>query len=95
MKTGSSWQQAKLLSVQIKKEFPELSLQGVFVIPPKELNSVSHIEQRASLLKDIRNKTNSIGNRQLSLGMSADFEAAISFGADTLRIGTAIFGARK
>ena len=34
-------------------------------------------------------------NRQiLSLGMSGDFEAAIEEGATSVRVGTAIFGAR-
>jgi uncharacterized pyridoxal phosphate-containing UPF0001 family protein len=31
----------------------------------------------------------------LSMGMSADFEAAIEAGATIVRIGTAIFGARR
>jgi uncharacterized pyridoxal phosphate-containing UPF0001 family protein len=31
----------------------------------------------------------------LSMGMSADYEAAIAAGATHLRIGTAIFGARS
>ena len=31
---------------------------------------------------------------ELSMGMSGDFEAAIEQGATTIRVGTAIFGAR-
>ncbi len=31
----------------------------------------------------------------LSMGMSADFETAVQFGADYVRVGTAIFGARS
>jgi uncharacterized pyridoxal phosphate-containing UPF0001 family protein len=31
----------------------------------------------------------------LSMGMSADFETAIRFGATHVRVGTAIFGARQ
>ncbi len=34
------------------------------------------------------------GCRELSMGMSGDFEAAIAHGATTVRIGTAIFGRR-
>ena len=30
----------------------------------------------------------------LSMGMSADFETAVGFGATVVRIGTALFGAR-
>jgi uncharacterized pyridoxal phosphate-containing UPF0001 family protein len=34
------------------------------------------------------------GLTELSMGMSADFEAAIQLGATHVRIGSAIFGAR-
>ena len=34
------------------------------------------------------------GLAELSMGMSADFETAIRFGATSVRIGTALFGAR-
>ena len=34
------------------------------------------------------------GITQLSMGMSADFEVAIEFGATSVRIGSAVFGAR-
>jgi len=33
--------------------------------------------------------------RELSMGMSGDFEAAIEEGATMVRVGTAIFGVRK
>ena len=35
-----------------------------------------------------------LGLKELSMGMSGDFEKAIAFGATYVRIGTAIFGAR-
>jgi uncharacterized pyridoxal phosphate-containing UPF0001 family protein len=35
------------------------------------------------------------GLRYLSMGMSADFEIAIRFGATHVRVGTAIFGERE
>ena len=34
------------------------------------------------------------GLKLLSMGMSADFQTAIAFGATHVRVGTAIFGAR-
>ena len=34
------------------------------------------------------------GLKQLSMGMSADYEIAIAFGATHVRVGSAIFGAR-
>jgi uncharacterized pyridoxal phosphate-containing UPF0001 family protein len=32
---------------------------------------------------------------ELSMGMSADFDVAVRFGATHVRVGTAIFGARR
>jgi uncharacterized pyridoxal phosphate-containing UPF0001 family protein len=43
------------------------------------------------LLREIARRT---GLALLSMGMSADFEKAIRFGATHVRVGTAIFGAR-
>jgi uncharacterized pyridoxal phosphate-containing UPF0001 family protein len=47
-------------------------------------------------LADLRDRlaTEGIPLDTLSMGMSADFEAAIAAGANFVRIGTAIFGAR-
>jgi hypothetical protein len=36
-----------------------------------------------------------LGLAELSMGMSADFEAAIEFGATYVRVGSAIFGERS
>ena len=44
-----------------------------------------------ALLREIARRT---GLGVLSMGMSADFEKAIRFGATHVRVGTAIFGAR-
>ena len=35
-----------------------------------------------------------MGCRNLSMGMSGDFELAVKFGATHVRVGTAIFGTR-
>lgn len=44
-----------------------------------------------ALLAEIA-KRNGLG--QLSMGMSADYEIAVEFGATHVRVGSAIFGAR-
>lgn len=48
------------------------------------------------LLRDLRDQCQQVDVRysELSMGMSGDFETAISEGATTVRVGTAIFGAR-
>ena len=45
-----------------------------------------------ALLKTIAERN---GVSTLSMGMSDDFETAISFGANSVRIGSAIFGQRE
>jgi hypothetical protein len=49
-------------------------------------------------LRGIMEKMNrefSLTMRELSMGMSSDFEVAIEEGATMVRVGTAIFGERK
>ncbi len=56
-------------------------------IPPLEEEPAPHFALLAKIAK--RN-----GLAALSMGMTADFETAIRFGATHVRIGTAIFGPR-
>jgi len=46
------------------------------------------------LSKDLNERLNNLGLVHLSMGMTNDFEVAVEEGADMLRLGTAIFGAR-
>ncbi len=64
-----------------------LPVAGLRCIPPLEEEPALHF----ALLREIarRNRID-----RLSMGMSADFETAIRFGASELRIGTAVFGER-
>ena len=57
-------------------------------IPPADEEPSLHF----ALLRTIAERN---GLAKLSMGMSADFEIAIAFGATHVRVGTAIFGARK
>ena len=65
-----------------------LAIVGLMCIPPEGEEPALHF----ALLREIarRNRLD-----QLSMGMSADFETAIRFGATHVRVGTAIFGARQ
>jgi uncharacterized pyridoxal phosphate-containing UPF0001 family protein len=56
-------------------------------VPPLDEEPALHF----ALLREIARRT---GLGLLSMGMSADFEKAIRFGATHVRVGTAIFGAR-
>ena len=65
----------------------DLPIKGLMCIPP--------IDEEASLhFALLRNISEDCGLKCLSMGMSGDFEKAISFGATHIRIGSAIFGDR-
>ena len=65
----------------------DLPLRGLMCIPPVEEEASLHFALLAKLAE--RN-----GLSGLSMGMSADFEKAIAFGATHIRVGSAIFGER-
>ena len=64
-----------------------LSPQGLMCIPPEDQDPLPHFRLLRALAQDH-------GLPNLSMGMSADFEAAIAEGATHVRVGSAIFGAR-
>jgi PLP dependent protein len=64
-----------------------LPITGLMCVPPVDEEPAPHF----ALLREIARRT---GLEMLSMGMSADFETAIRFGATHVRVGTAIFGAR-
>jgi PLP dependent protein len=65
-----------------------LAVSGLMCIPPFDEAPAPHFALTAQIAR--RN-----GLALLSMGMSADFETAIAFGATHVRVGTAIFGARS
>lgn len=65
----------------------DLPIKGLMCIPPVEEEPSMHFALLAKMAA--RN-----GLSGLSMGMSGDFEKAISFGATHVRVGSAIFGAR-
>jgi len=65
----------------------DLPVVGLMCIPPLDEEPSLHF----ALLREIA-KRNGVGS--LSMGMSADYGAAIQFGATHVRVGTAIFGTR-
>jgi len=66
----------------------KLSVQGLMCLPPSGLDPVPYF----SLLREIAVRN---GLEKLSMGMSGDYQAAIGCGATSVRVGTAIFGARR
>ncbi|MBD9448812.1 YggS family pyridoxal phosphate-dependent enzyme [Rhizobium sp. RHZ01] len=64
-----------------------LAIEGLMCIPPADENPGPHFALLARLAK-------ACGVEKLSMGMSGDYETAIAFGATSVRVGSAIFGAR-
>lgn len=65
----------------------QIKPQGFMVIPPVDLPAAPFFALTHKFAKDF-------GLKELSMGMSDDFQAAIKFGATFVRIGTALFGNR-
>jgi pyridoxal phosphate enzyme (YggS family) len=65
-----------------------LTIDGLMCIPPQDEEPAMHF----ALLAKIARRNGVAG---LSMGMSADFETAVRFGATSVRVGSALFGARR
>jgi hypothetical protein len=65
-----------------------LNIIGLMCIPPADDPPALHF----ALLKKYADE---LGLKELSMGMSADFEKAIALGATYVRVGTGVFGDRS
>jgi pyridoxal phosphate enzyme (YggS family) len=74
-----------------------LRVEGLMVLPPlfDDPEEVRPYFRRLRLLRDRAQAAGTLEGRELSMGMSHDFEAAVEEGATIVRVGTAIFGERK
>ena len=90
--TGAETQKAGILVKDLESFITDcramdLPILGLMAIPPVDEEVSLHF----ALLKKLSNNNGLTG---LSMGMSDDFEKAISFGATHVRVGSAIFGSR-
>jgi len=69
--------------------FPSLRLAGVMAIPP-----LGEAEEMRPYFRELRVMRDDLGLRELSMGMTDDFEVAVEEGATIIRVGRAIFGSR-
>ena len=92
--TGEEPQKAGVLPAEVDefiafcRQDLNLVIEGLMCIPPFDEEPAMHF----ALLAKIAAR---LGIEELSIGMSGDFARAIQFGATYVRIGTAIFGARR
>lgn len=99
----------KTKSGVLRKDLPEiidflqtcerLKFDGLMIIPPffEDAEKVRPYFKQLKKLRDELLQKDVFANKigELSMGMSNDFEIAVEEGATIVRIGTAIFGARK
>jgi len=65
-----------------------LNIVGLMCLPPIGLNTTAYF-------KILKEKSEMLKLKDLSMGMSSDYEAAVSYGSTFLRLGTVIFGERN
>ena len=80
-------------------EMPNIKIRGLMTIPPicdteQEING--YFASMYQSFIDIRDKKlHNVNMDILSMGMSGDYEYAVANGSNIVRVGSAIFGARK
>jgi hypothetical protein len=65
-----------------------LAVEGLMTVPPAGVDPRPHFDA-------LRELAAALGLHELSMGMTADFEAAVAAGATIVRVGTAVFGERR
>lgn len=76
-------------------QFPYIRIKGFMCIPPKERAEYFFPKMQQLYLDSLCKNVDNINMQILSMGMSHDFETAISYGSNIVRIGTALFGQRN
>ena len=85
-KAGVAPADADAFLASLRRDY-DLHPEGLICIPPAQEEPAMHF----ALLADIAERN---GLSRLSMGMSGDYEAAVRFGATSVRVGSALFGAR-
>jgi hypothetical protein len=89
--------QSNLTEIENILQFPHVRVQGLMSMAPvtrKPEEARPYFARTRELREELRTRFPQGDWSQLSMGMSADFEAAILEGATLVRIGTAILGPR-
>ena len=86
--------------VAYARDLPHLTVEGLMTIPPQpgpDQDAAEAARPHFATLRDLRDEARTRFPEvvHLSMGMSADLEAAVAEGATMIRIGTALFGPRE
>ncbi|WP_353930685.1 YggS family pyridoxal phosphate-dependent enzyme [Okeanomitos corallinicola TIOX110] len=95
----SGWTIPELLAdLPTLNQCKNLQIQGLMTIPPLELKDeeiLSVFHRTKELAEEINSQNCSLINiEHLSMGMSGDYQLAVSAGATMVRLGTILFGQR-
>ena len=85
-KAGVAPDEADAFIASVRRDYG-FAIEGLMCIPPAEEPAGPHFALLAKIAA--RNDV-----AKLSMGMSADYEIAVMFGATSVRVGSALFGAR-
>lgn len=75
-----------------------MQLRGLMILPPYDADpgkSRPHFRRLRGILEESRRRHPRLDLRELSMGMTEDFEVAIEEGATLVRVGRALFGERR
>ncbi len=81
---------ALLRDFPVISKLPGLEVRGLMTVAP----AAADPQEVRPVFRQLRELRDKLGLRELSMGMTSDFEVAIEEGATLIRIGRAIFGER-
>lgn len=95
-KSGTPADEVKRL-VEAANSMEKIKLEGLMTMPPffDDPERARPFFAKLRELRDEVSRSTGVGLPELSMGMTGDFEVAIEEGATLVRVGTAIFGARR
>ena len=95
-KTKSGFNEAEIYEIVTRNESTNITIKGLMVIAESGIE-IEKLKLQFSQAKNVFEKIKSMNKdvEFLSMGMSADYELALSHGSNMIRIGTTIFGARN
>ena len=72
-------------------ELPGIEVTGLMCVAPYTENA----EENRAYFRNLKTLADKLGLKELSMGMSGDYEVAVEEGATFVRVGSSIFGARN
>lgn len=101
--TGREQQKSGIMPEEAAELFKEIvdleniNIKGLMSIPPFGMDAgeaKKHFSLLRKTLEELNSRYENLSLKELSMGMTGDFETAVSEGSTMVRVGTAIFGAR-